>query len=543
MAEQPCILGLSGYKAVLDCFAGAGGCCRCCAWRAGSARTLMGRGGKAGQASSSSSSSSSLETASHAVRSLVAPGPTALSGQRFIVIGGGPVGFAAALLLSNAGASVAVYEGRSAIPNDPEESYPIGLNPRALRCLERIDPALADRARDTGKIVDAWKIFGGTRMVAELRSGVVVGTSRGKVNVLLYEAAAAHPGIAIEFGHKLVDLDCRAKTLTFSVRSADAGRVRLPAARLVVPVGDGERVIAADGVHSAVRRAMERDCGGNGGGFSCSVTPWTNEFRVLFAAAGATAEGLDTADHYIFSGVYTATVDNGGQQQWTCVLGARDDAPAGERALLLSADGTPENVAALRAYLARKAPRCVGLFDDAELKRYFTRRSYRGAVIKSSRLHEGDWLALLGDAAHSVLPATGEGINSGLEDAMLLADACKPAAVAAAAAGMPPAFEAYSRGRCADVSALGDYALYLNSLPGWMPGEGASRVVFTILTGLCKSCQVISSDVHDNLFGPNAVACRPYVQIVSGKTWTRYDMMCLLALSCLQLRSLAGLSS
>ena len=38
-------------------------------------------------------------------------------------------------------------------------------------------------------------------------------------------------------------------------------------------------------------------------------------------------------------------------------------------------------------------------------------------------MHVSEFCVLLGDAAHSVLPPTGEGINSGLEDALVLADA------------------------------------------------------------------------------------------------------------------------
>lgn len=48
-------------------------------------------------------------------------------------------------------------------------------------------------------------------------------------------------------------------------------------------------------------------------------------------------------------------------------------------------------------------------YVDRELKRFFARRSYRGAVVTVSRLNQGEFVALLGDAAHSVLPATGEG--------------------------------------------------------------------------------------------------------------------------------------
>jgi kynurenine 3-monooxygenase len=33
----------------------------------------------------------------------------------------------------------------------------------------------------------------------------------------------------------------------------------------------------------------------------------------------------------------------------------------------------------------------------------------------------GEWIVLLGDASHAVLPPVGEGINSGLEDSVVLA--------------------------------------------------------------------------------------------------------------------------
>jgi 2-polyprenyl-6-methoxyphenol hydroxylase-like FAD-dependent oxidoreductase len=63
--------------------------------------------------------------------------------------------------------------------------------------------------------------------------------------------------------------------------------------------------------------------------------------------------------------------------------------------------------------IEQRAPLAAALIDDKELTRYFGRRTYRGAIVKVPRINEGEWLCLLGDAAHSVLPAVGEGINSG----------------------------------------------------------------------------------------------------------------------------------
>ena len=166
-----------------------------------------------------------------------------------IVIGAGPVGLAAALMLAHRGCQVTVYEGRSAIPPDPEDSYPIGINPRTLHCLARIDPALEAAAQQTGRMVDAWHIYGGTRKVADQPSGTVIGTTRGSVNAILHAAAAQHPRITLCFDHKLKALDLASKQLTFACRHTAEPVV-------VNAAAPGTRVLAADGVWSAVRTAL-----------------------------------------------------------------------------------------------------------------------------------------------------------------------------------------------------------------------------------------------------------------------------------------------
>ena len=83
--------------------------------------------------------------------------PTAVDARdrkHFHIIGGGPVGFATAVLLAKEGFQCSLYEGRSEIPNNVEESYPIGINPRSLHTMQLIDPDLAQRAMDTGVWID-----------------------------------------------------------------------------------------------------------------------------------------------------------------------------------------------------------------------------------------------------------------------------------------------------------------------------------------------------------------------------------------------------
>jgi 2-polyprenyl-6-methoxyphenol hydroxylase-like FAD-dependent oxidoreductase len=91
--------------------------------------------------------------------------------MHFVIIGAGPVGLAAALLLSQLGHSSTVYEARGDIPNDVLESYPIGLNPRALHTMNLISPSLKQRIMDVGRVINSWDIYGkGGRMVAQQAS-------------------------------------------------------------------------------------------------------------------------------------------------------------------------------------------------------------------------------------------------------------------------------------------------------------------------------------------------------------------------------------
>ena len=140
---------------------------------------------------------------------------TTMQHQDIIIIGAGPVGLSAALLLANEAGykRITIYEGRRDIPNNPEESYPIGINPRALHCLNRIDPKLEGKAKEEGSLVNAWHIYGGDRKVADLASGTVYGTTRGDVNHLLYQQALECPAITIVLGHRLREVDFNTKTL------------------------------------------------------------------------------------------------------------------------------------------------------------------------------------------------------------------------------------------------------------------------------------------------------------------------------------------
>jgi hypothetical protein len=80
---------------------------------------------------------------------------------------------------------------------------------------------------------------------------------------------------------------------------------------------------------------------------------------------------------------------------------------------LLSNDPSDENVFKLKAYLNERAPRMLAILDDDDYRKFFTRSTFTGAVTKCNRYNVDEFLVLLGDAAHSVIPPTGEGACMG----------------------------------------------------------------------------------------------------------------------------------
>ena len=420
--------------------------------------------------------------------------------NQYHIIGAGPVGLAAALLLAKSGIQSIVYEGRPEIRHVLQESYPIGVNPRGLHTLGEISDHLKDACITTGMVVDSWEIFGGSRKVADLKSGHVYGTSRGKVNILLAEEAAKSGLIEVKFNHRLREIRFLQKQLVFDEYLSDGSKNEV----IIDTSTDDSRVIAADGCNSKARFSLQQQ----DPHFTATVVPWKNEFRVLFATPGKLTPNLNTSTHYIFSGCYCATVNNLDQTQWTLSLGARDDCSLEDRKILLSSEATPTNITALKSYIERNAPLAAQLFTDTqELTQYFSRRSYRGAVVSCNKSNFDEWLVLIGDAAHSLLPPTGEGINSGLEDALELVKCIK---------NHPNvAFSTYSNKRQKDISALSAYASYINE--GWdlkVPGEAGARLTFMILESLLKSSGLFSSDINTELFGPKSVQRIPYSTIV-----------------------------
>ena len=95
------------------------------------------------------------------------------------------ISYCMALTLAKRNIPCIVYEKSSSVKYVPSESYPIGVNQRGMVALRNAGGSALEKAIANDGFVEAWKIYVGNYNVATQGSGVVVGTTRGKVNELL----------------------------------------------------------------------------------------------------------------------------------------------------------------------------------------------------------------------------------------------------------------------------------------------------------------------------------------------------------------------
>jgi kynurenine 3-monooxygenase len=328
--------------------------------------------------------------------------------KHITIVGGGLVGSLLAIFLAKRGHKVSVYERRA----DPRRtniyagrSINLVVSHRgwtALRAAGVEDavkeitvPVYARMTHDRdGKL---------NRIPYSIDNRAIHSVSRGELNQRLLSEAEKLPSVSLHFEHRCVDVDLDHATCRFERGVGEA--------KEVVEV-KGDIVFGADGAPSAVRSKMMQ------GRFSYSQEYIEHDYKEI--AFPAQADGTHAMDPHClhiwprrwFMLMGLANKDGGFTGTLFMPNTATEHAPG--------FDKVKEEKDA-KAFFESWFPDAVKLIPNI-VQQYLRNPQSALAIIRCNPWIHKDKVALVGDAAHAIVPFYGEGMNAGYEDCKVLND-------------------------------------------------------------------------------------------------------------------------
>jgi len=354
-------------------------------------------------------------------------------GQHILIPGAGLVGSLAGIWLARQGFKVTMMDKRTRPGSkgyDQSRSINLAVSHRAWKALAQI--GLEDAIKEIalpmeGRIVHDTE--GRTQFMPYGREGqAIYSVSRGKLNEVLNNHAAAEPNIEIHYQSKAIGLDVATHTV-----------------KCTGPEGttytSGDVVLGADGAFSVMRQVLQ------------------------------VSDRFDFSQNYIAHGYQEFTLPPGPDGDWALNPGGLHIWPRKSFMLIalpntdksftctlfLSWQGAEDSFEALKNAAHRRVWFQENFPDFCQLVPDFTTQAEHNVVSSLVTIRCFPWHSsralLLGDAAHALVPFYGQGMNAGFEDVDVLMSMLPNHTT------WEGLFHAFERRRKPDADAIADLAL------------------------------------------------------------------------------------
>ena len=359
---------------------------------------------------------------------------------KFILIGSGLAGGLLAAYLGRRGYEVDLYERRS----DPREGNLVGgrsinlaLSTRGIHALEQIgiaDEVLKHAIPMRGRMIHP-AAAGSAPIFAPYDvdpNKHINSIGRAALNTTVIEAAQRYPNVHVKFNHKCTEVD---------IDSPTAQLLNTSTSQPITALGDA--VIGVDGAFSAVRQSMQLKI-----------------------------DKFEYDESYLAHGYKELTIPPGRDGSWRMEKEALHIWP--RKSFMMIALPNPDGSFTCTLFWEFEGPRSFATTKtDDDVRRFFEEEFPDAVPLMPNLLDDfknnptgslvtircAPWLykdkvALVGDAAHAVVPFYGQGMNAAFEDCVVL-DEC----LAEFPQDRQRAFAEYFQRRKANADALADLAL------------------------------------------------------------------------------------
>jgi kynurenine 3-monooxygenase len=416
-----------------------------------------------------------------------------MSGKtKFVLIGSGLAGGLLAAYFGRRGYEVDLYERRA----DPRagnfvggRSINLALSTRGIHALEKLGIA--------GEVLQHAIPMRG-RMIHDKSGDLhfspydrdpnkhINSIGRAALNTTVIEAAQRYPNVRVHFNHRCTDVDL----------DEAAAHLETEGGQLTA---QGDAVIGVDGAFSAVRQSMRKRLPG----FAYGESYLAHGYKELTIPPGPDGgwrmekEALHIWPRKSFMMIALPNPDG----SFTCTLFWEFEGPR--------SFGTTKTDDDVRRFFDEEFPDAVPLMP-ALLEDFRENPTGSLVTIRCAPWHYKDKVALVGDAAHAVVPFYGQGMNAAFEDCVVL-DEC----LAAFPDNRERAFAEYFSRRKENADALAALAVH-NFIE--MRDKTASKT-FRAKKKLDHSLEGLLPGIYLPLYTMVTFTRIPYAQAASRARW------------------------